>query len=176
MTNRTERSFESLLWNSRLIVIVAVVASLGVSLVMFYVATVDVISLVPHLGHYHDLALSAEARGTLRSTIVTHVVEAVDGYLLAAIMLIFAFGLYELFVSRIDVAEGSEFAERLLLVRSLDDLKDRLAKIVVLILVVRFFEYAITLQIGGALDLLWLALSIALVSAALVLGKGKSAS
>jgi len=137
--NRTERSFEALLWNSRLIVLVAVIASLGVSLVMFYVATVD-------------------------------------GYLLAAIMLIFAFGLYELFVSRIDIAEGSEFAERLLLVRSLDDLKDRLAKIVVLILVVKFFEYAITLQVNGALDLLWLALSIALVSVALVLSKGKASS
>ncbi|HEU4648065.1 MAG TPA: YqhA family protein [Gemmatimonadales bacterium] len=173
---QTGHAFETLLWNSRLIVLVAVIASLGVSLVMFYVATVDVISLFAHLGHYHDLALSAEARSILRSTIVTHVVESVDGYLLAAIMLIFAFGLYELFVSRIDVAEGSAFAERLLLVRSLDDLKDRLAKIVVLILVVRFFEYAITLQVREALDLLWLALSIALVAGALVLSKGKDAS
>ena len=72
-------------------------------------------------------------------TIVAHVVEVVDGYLLAAIMLIFALGLYELFVSRIEIAEGSEFAERLLLIRSLDDLKDRLAKVVLLILVVKFF-------------------------------------
>jgi uncharacterized membrane protein YqhA len=105
---------------------------------------------------------------------VAHVVEVVDGYLLAAIMLIFALGLYELFVSRIEIAEGSEFAERLLLIRSLDDLKDRLAKVVLLILVVKFFEYAIALRIDRALDLLWLGLSIALVSAALVLGRGKS--
>lgn len=174
--SRAERSFEALLWNSRLVVIVAVIASLGVSLVMFYVATVDVVSLIPHLGHYHDLSLSAEARAALRGTIVTHVVEAVDGYLLAAIMLIFAFGLYELFVSRIDSAEGSEFAERLLLVRSLDDLKDRLAKIVLLILVVKFFEYALAIRITGAVDLLWLALGIALVSVALVLSRGKSSA
>jgi hypothetical protein len=39
---------------------------------------------------------------------------------------------------------------------------------------VKFFEYAVTLHIDRALDLLWLALGIALVSAALVLGKGKS--
>ncbi len=166
--------FESLLWNSRLIVLVAVIGSLGVALVMFYIATVDVVSLIPHLRHYHDLSLAPEARGALRGTIVAHVVEVVDGYLLAAIMLIFALGLYELFVSRIEIAEGSEFAGRLLLIRSLDDLKDRLAKVVLLILVVKFFEYAIALRIDRALDLLWLGLSIALVSAALVLGRGKS--
>ena len=166
--------FEAALWNSRLIVLVAVIGSLGVALVMFYVATMDVVSLIPHLGHYHDISLAPEARVALRGTIVAHVVEVVDGYLLAAIMLIFALGLYELFVSRIEIAEGSEFAERLLLIRSLDDLKDRLAKVVLLILVVKFFEYAIALHIDRALDLLWLALGIALVSAALVLSKGKS--
>jgi uncharacterized membrane protein YqhA len=171
---RPERIFESLLWNSRLIVLVAVIGSLGVALVMFYVATMDVVSLIPHLGHYHEISLAPEARAALRGTIVAHVVEVVDGYLLAAIMLIFALGLYELFVSRIEIAEGSEFAERLLLIRSLDDLKDRLAKVVLLILVVKFFEYAIALRIDRALDLLWLALGIALVSAALMLGKGKS--
>ncbi len=166
---RFERGFEIVLWNSRLLMLIAVVASLAVALAMFYVTTVDIVSLVPHLSHYHDLSLSADARVQLRSTIVAHVVEVVDGYLLAAIMLIFALGLYELFVSRIDIAEGSEFAERLLLIRSLDDLKDRLAKVVLLILVVKFFEYALQISITEAIDLLWLGLGIALVSAALVL-------
>jgi uncharacterized membrane protein YqhA len=113
--------------------------------------------------------MEAASRTELRATVVAHVVEVVDGYLLAAIMLIFALGLYELFVSRIDVAEGSEFAERLLLIRSLDDLKDRLAKVVLLILVVKFFEFALRLTITSALDLLWLGLGILLVAAAVML-------
>ena len=99
------RRFEALLWNSRLIVLVAVVASLVVAGAMFYVATIDVIQLVSHLGAYADFHLAAEARAALRSATVTHVVEVVDGYLLAAIMLIFSLGLYELFISRIE-AEG----------------------------------------------------------------------
>jgi len=102
------------------------------------------------------------------------VVEVVDGYLLATIMLIFALGLYELFVSRIEIAEGSEFASRLLLIRSLDDLKDRLTKVVLVILVVKFFEYALRLEFRTSLDLLWLALGIMLVSAALWLSHLKS--
>jgi uncharacterized membrane protein YqhA len=169
-----ETRFEALLWHSRLAVIVAVVASLIVALAMFYVATVDVVSLLGHLAHYHDLTLEAAARAELRTTVVAHVVEVVDGYLLAAIMLIFALGLYELFVSRIDMAEGSEFAERLLLIRSLDDLKDRLAKVVLLILVVKFFEFALRLRVEHAIDLLWLGLGIALVAAAVAFTQKKS--
>lgn len=170
---RAERYFESLLWNSRLVVLVAVVASLVVSLAMFYVATVDVVALMGHLAHYHDLSLGPDARADLRGLVVAHVVEVVDGYLLAAIMLIFSLGLYELFVSRIEAAEGSEFASRLLLIRSLDDLKDRLAKVVLLILVVKFFEFALQLSFDRPLDLLYLALGIGLVAAAVALSSRK---
>ncbi|NOT08794.1 MAG: YqhA family protein [Gemmatimonadales bacterium] len=167
-----EKRFESLLWSSRLLVIVAVAGSLVAAVGMFYVASVDVLSLLQHMSHYHDLTLDLAARTALRATIVAHVVEIVDGYLLAAIMVIFSLGLYELFVSRIDQAEGSAFAARLLLIQSLDDLKDRLAKVVLLILVVKFFEYALTLTIDKSLDLLWLGLGIALVAGAVFLSHG----
>ena len=163
--------FERLLWGSRLIVLLAVVASMLVAMGMFFVSTVDVIGLMGHMLHYP--ATYGAERLELRSTIVAHVVEVVDGYLLAAIMLIFALGLYELFISRIAAAEGSEFAARLLLIRSLDDLKDRLAKVVLLILVVKFFEYALQLSFKTPLDLLYLAIGTALVSGALYLSHGK---
>jgi len=166
-----KQPFERLLWGSRLIVLLAVVASLVVAIGMFFVSTVDVIGLVGHMAHY-PAAHGAE-RVELRSTIVAHVVEVVDGYLLAAIMLIFSLGLYELFISRIEAAEGSEFAARVLLIQSLDDLKDRLAKVVLLILVVKFFEYALQLSFKTPLDLLYLSVGILLVSAALYLTKGK---
>ncbi len=172
-----ERRFESLLWSSRLVVLIAVLGSLVVALAMFYVTTMDVLYLLAHLRGYGDLTMEVGARAALRGQTVAHVVEVVDGYLLAAIMLIFSLGLYELFVSRIDVAEGSEFAERLLLIRSLDDLKDRLAKVVLLILVVKFFEYALGLPITGPLDLLYLAIGIVAVAGALALtNKAKNPS
>ncbi|HET8624687.1 MAG TPA: YqhA family protein [Gemmatimonadales bacterium] len=164
-----EQRFESLLWSSRLVALIAVIGSLAVALAMFYVATMDVLYLLVHLRDYGDLAMAPDARAALRGQTVAHVVEVVDGYLLAAIMLIFSLGLYELFVSRIDVAEGSAFAERLLLIRSLDDLKDRLAKVVLLILVVKFFEYALGLPVTEPIDLLYLAIGIVAVAAALAL-------
>jgi uncharacterized membrane protein YqhA len=177
MLKPIEDLFERILWSSRLVVLVAVIASLGVSLVMFYVASVDAIQLVGHAFHYHvESAHNLAAKVELRTMIVAHVVEIVDGYLLAAIMLIFSLGLYELFISRIEIAEKSELASRVLLIRSLDDLKDRLAKVILLVLVVKFFEYALHLKIDGALDLLCLAGGIVLVAAALYLTHGKPGS
>lgn len=170
---RLERAFEWILWNSRVAVIVAVVASLLVGLGALWVSTVDAVTLLSHMTHYHEASASGgAAQDAERAIIVAHVVAVIDGYLLAAIMLIFALGLYELFVSRIDVAEGSEFASRVLLIRSLDDLKDRLAKVVLLMLVVRFFEIATGVKVERPLDLLYLALGIALVATALWLSHG----
>jgi uncharacterized membrane protein YqhA len=55
-------------------------------------------------------------------------VKIVDGYLLAAIRLIFALGLYELFISPIEVANNSELVSGILLIRNLDNLKDHLVR------------------------------------------------
>ena len=164
-----ERLFERLLWNTRFIVVVAVIACLFASLVMFFIATVDVTRL-PHTAiEYLSPALTAEDRHHLYNRTVADVAGIIDAYLFATIMLIFSLGLYELFVSKIEAAENSEFAERILLVRSLDDLKDRLAKVIFLILIVKYFEYALDQTIHTALDLLMLAVGIALIALAIYL-------
>ena len=41
--NAVKQWFESLLWNSRFVVVIAVVASIAASFTAFYIATVDVI-------------------------------------------------------------------------------------------------------------------------------------
>ena len=141
-----------------------------------YTAAVDALYLIGSLVLYAAPSLGEDARAVLRTEIVSAVVNVVDGFLLAAILLIFALGLYELFIGRIEAVERSEFASRLLLIRSLDDLKDRLAKVVMLILVVKFFQQALRLKYETPLDLLYLALGTALVGGAVYLtGSPKSA-
>jgi uncharacterized membrane protein YqhA len=166
---KVERIFEAIIWNSRLVVVVAVVASLVVALVMFYMATADAVFLTIGITGYVDPSLSEAARHHLHLATVTHVAEVVDGYLFAAIMIIFALGLYELFINKIEVAERSDIASRLLLIRSVDDLKERLAKVVFLILIVRYFEFALEAPVNGPLDLLYLAVGVALVALSLYL-------
>lgn len=160
-----ERLFENFLWSSRWIVLLAVVFSLASAFGLFYMTTVDVIATLSHLTHY--LELDEAARLELRTNTVGHVVASVDGYLLGIIMLIFALGLYELFISEIDPAQHSSNSSNILLINSLDDLKDRLAKVILMILVVIFFERAIHLNPKDMLELLYMGLGILMVSLAL---------
>ena len=169
--SRVENGFERLLWASRFVVLVAVASSLVLSFAMFYVASADVLHIIGPLMHYSD-----PGREQLRAQIVSHVVETVDGYLLASILLIFAFGLYELFISRIGAAEGRDLSSRVLIIRSLDDLKDRLGKVVLLILAVKFFQHAQRMSFSTPLDLVQLAIGVVLIAGALYLSHRPSHS
>ena len=161
-----ESIFESTLWNSRFVVISAVIGSLLSGIAIFYMATVDVVSLFGHALHYADSGLSEEARKALHDRIFSHIVEVVDGYLLATVMLIFSLGLYELFISDIDQAQGSRSSSKILVIGSLDDLKSRLAKVIMMILIVTLFEAALNMKLTVPLDLVYLGASIALITLA----------
>lgn len=166
---KLESLFEGALWGSRFVVLFAVVSSLATAFVMFFMATVDAWFLVSHLFEYASPDMLPEARATFRANAVTHVVEIVDGYLLATVLLIFALGLYELFISKIEQAEKSETASNVLIINSLDDLKGRLAKVILMILIVKYFEHAVSMKFESPMDLLYLAGGIALIGLALYL-------
>lgn len=164
-----ERLIENILWNSRLVVFIPVLASMLLAFGAFIVTTVDAVLLLWRMISYLDPALNDALRNEVRLLVISDVVTVVDGYLLAAILLIFSLGLYELFINKINQAEGSEFASRLLLIRSLDDLKDRLANVILLIVIVKFFQQALNIKYSSVTDLLSLAVSIVLVAGALFL-------
>jgi uncharacterized membrane protein YqhA len=162
-----EHLFERAMWRSRFVVVIAVVASLLCGFAILYVATTDVVLLVGHVLQYADPQLTAEARTHLRDETTAHIVSVVDGYLLATFMLIFAFGLYELFIGDIDEASSQKGASKILVIESLDDLKQRLAKLVIMILIVTLFERSVSMEIKQPLDLLYMALAIAFIGLAL---------
>jgi uncharacterized membrane protein YqhA len=169
MLKKIETVFESILWSSRLIVIFAVIASLLTSIVMFYIASVDAVIVFKHVLHYGAEGLSAVERANLRNELITHVVEIIDGFLLATVLLIFALGLYELFISKIDQAKESEAQSNVLVINNLDDLKNRLAKVILMILIVKFFEHALQMKFETAVNLLAFAGGIALIGLSLYL-------
>ena len=163
-----ERIFESFLWNSRFSVLFAVIASLLVAFAMFFMTSVDAYFLLAHIGEYLSPDLIGEAREDFRTQTVTHIVEIIDGYLLATVLLIFSLGLYELFISKIEQAENSENPS-VLAITNLDDLKTRLGRVILMILIVNFFEHAISMDFHGPLDLLALAGGIVLIGITLYL-------
>ncbi len=164
-----EHIFESFLWNSRLMVIAAVLASLAAAMAVLYMASVDAYIMISHLGQYISPELTNEARAKLRADTVTHVVEIIDGYLLATVLLIFALGLYELFISKIEQASEAHGASKILVIKNLDDLKGRLAKVILMILIVKYFEHALNMEFKDAKDLLYFSAGIAFLGLALFL-------
>lgn len=160
-----EGLFEGALWNSRFVILAAVIGSLVAGFVIFYMATVDVYFLLQHALHY--ASLPDEARKALHDGTVSHIVEVVDGYLLATVMLIFSLGLYELFISDIDQAHGSRASSKILVISNLDDLKGRLAKVILMIMIVTLFEEALNMKLETPIDLIYMGGSITLIALAL---------
>lgn len=163
-----EKYFEKFLWNSRYMVLSAVIASLLLSLLLFAITAIDVAALLSHTQDY--FMASSEARKPLKILMVAHTVAAIDGFLLATILLIFSLGLYELFISELDEAKNSGQSSKVLVINSLDDLKSKLAKVILMILVVTFFEVSLSMNLQSPLDLVYFALGILMVSLALYFG------
>jgi len=161
-----EAIFENTLWKSRWAVLAAVLCSLISALLMFYVATVDTFYTLVDLLSYASLE-DGYLRETMRSQSVAQLVEVIDVFLLAIVLLIFGLGLYELYISKIDHAYSSESAQHLLSINSLDDLKSRLGKVIMMILIVKFFELAIGMDIDDIFELLMFAGGILLSGIAL---------
>lgn len=163
--NLIEKYFETFLWRSKSVVIFAVLATLAASFGVFYMATIDAWIMLSHLGDY--AFVEQAERNNLRLATIKHVVEIIDGYLLATVLLIFSLGLYELFISKIEDATQSSRASKVLIINNLDDLKGRLAKVILMILIVKFFENALNMNFATPLDMLYLAAGITLIGLAL---------
>ncbi len=158
-----ERTFEWLLWNSRFVVILAVIASLLGMLLLFALAFENVIELV---WQYIEMRFMGVPHEHFHVEAVGQVISAVDDFLLGTVMLIFGLGLYELFISKIDIAHQDESSNNILMIDSLDDLKDRLAKVVLMILVVAFFKNVLHVTFDNPLNILYMGGGILLVSLA----------
>ena len=165
-----EEIFERALWGTRFMVLLAVVFGLIGAVSLFIVASFDVYDtakyvLMSYINHAHP--------ENFHEDVVGGIIGAVDLYLIGVVMLLFSFGLYELFISDIDVAREDKTREnKILAIHSLDQLKDKISKVIVMVLVVGFFQKVGHTQYTGALDMLYFALSITAVAVGLYfLGK-----
>ncbi len=165
-----EKIVEWLLWESRLMIIFAVISSILAAFVLVGIGTFDIIVVLKHVPHaFTDKEAFEEYHGEA----ITHIISAVDAYLIATVLLIFGLGLYELFISRIDYIEQETKSSRILEVHTLDQLKEKLAKVIVMVLIVTFFKHAVDLSYGDVKNLLFLSIGIALIAVSVYfMGKG----
>jgi uncharacterized protein (TIGR00645 family) len=153
-----EQNFEQVLWGTRYVILLPVIFSLIGSLIMFIIGSIDVIKVIIETVQYF---YNVRNEIDIHSMVIVKIVGAIDIYLIAVVLLIFSFGLYTLFISKIDIAEQSE-SSKLLDVHSLDSLKDKLSQVIIMALIVKFFQMIFTMDEAykTSIDMIYLSVSI----------------
>lgn len=154
--NLLESIFEKLLWNTRYCVLLAVFFSFISSIALFLLGSKEVIEAVQYIFQNH-------VGSGNHSIVVGMIIGAIDLYLIGIVLLIFTFGVYELFISKIDVGRRNEEI-KILEVTTLDQLKNKLLKVIIMVLIVSFFKQVLSVPYESPLEMLYFALSIFAVS------------
>lgn len=150
-----ENKFEKGLWNVRYIVVLSVILSVVASITLFVIGSWDII----HSIIFQNPLFNAEVNNN--NDLLFKIISSIDLFLIGIVLLIFGFGVYELFISEIDFAKG-KFAESTLKINSLDQLKNKIIKVIIIVLIVKFFEKILKLtpNFSSPLDVLYFGLSI----------------
>ncbi|KAK8532871.1 hypothetical protein V6N13_013356 [Hibiscus sabdariffa] len=169
----TEERIEKLIYRCRFMTLLAVLGSLTGSFLCFVKGCTYIVS--SFMEYFVD-----------RSKVILLLVEAIDVYLLGTVMLVFGMGLYELFVSNLDIAKAQSkekaastsnlfgmFAlkerPRWLEIKSVSELKTKLGHVIVMLLLIGFFDKCKKTAIHSTLDLLCFSASVLLSSSCLFL-------
>ncbi|MEC9483136.1 MAG: YqhA family protein [Halomonas sp.] len=153
--NLLEERFERFLWSSRFLVMAAVIPSLLGAMVLFIIGTLDIFEIMIDTAAYYLLGVGPD----IHETVVPNIVIAVDIYLVAIVLLVFGLGVYRLFVSPIEQAE--DYAPRHPFnVESFDQLKDKIARVVILAVIIEFFRAVVDIRFQTPLEAIYLALSV----------------
>jgi len=149
-----EKIFETGLWSSRFITIFAVIFSILGAVVLFIVSSVDIYQVAKTAYGYYFSGIETK---NFHVMIVSDIIGSIDLYLIGVVLLIFGFGIYELFISAIDAADEKN---QILNISSLDQLKDKIAKVIIMVLIVNFFQRVLHTDYNGAKEMLYFSVSI----------------
>lgn len=153
---KLENFVEASLWAVRFLSIVPVFFGVISVFALFVMGSLEIIS---GLSEYFHLKTEEASR-----SILSNIIGGVDLYLIGIVLMLFSFGIYELFISKIDVGRQNQEL-KILEITSLDQLKEKVLKVIIMVLVVGFFKRVLEMSITSSLDLLYLAISILLIAA-----------
>ncbi|MFA6225343.1 MAG: YqhA family protein [Methanoregula sp.] len=154
-----EHFFEWGLWSVRFVVILGVIFSALAAIVLFLAGSIEIIDVLVGFVKDSDSVDKVE--------ILIGIIGAVDFYLIGLVLLIFSFGIYELFISEIDIARADSGFGSILDIENLDDLKNKILKVIIMVLIVTFFQRILSMDftkiLPTSLDMLAMAVSICLI-------------
>lgn len=149
------------LWKFRYFSFLAVFFCAVAAIALFFMGSMEIIGPVKSIIVNAPEMLMSEGH-IENEDILKNFIGALDLYLIAVFFLIFSFGLYELIISKIDIARDSDddVEHPLLQITSLDELKSKIIKVIIIILIVAFFKNVISMKMIAVTDALMLAIAI----------------
>lgn len=157
------RQFEQLLYGSRFLSLIAVVGALLSAVILFIQGIVII---------FNGLVTYFMKPMENYEILFEKLVSSVDVFLFALALLIFGVGVYELFVSKIDIVQkNNDNRPSWLQTPTIDDLKSSLGKVILMVLIVSFFKHVleISAEQWDPQALLYLSIGIMLIAGALYL-------
>ena len=148
---------EKLLWSTRYIILTGVISSVTASIVLFVVGSWEIIETI--YVQFNNL-LNHEP---FHRQLLVGIISGIDLYLIGVVLMIFGFGIYELFISKIDIAR-SNIDITILEIENLDELKQKIIKVIIMVLIVSFFERVLEMEYENPTQMLYFALSILAIS------------
>jgi len=137
--SKFEEKFEKGLWSTRFIVIIAVVLSIISSISLFLLGGWEIIQATT----FNNPLFNENINNN--NDLLFKIISSIDLFLIGIVLLIFGFGVNELFISEIDFAKG-KFADSTLKINNLDQLKNKIIKVIIIVLIVKFFEKVLKLS------------------------------
>ena len=162
MSKKLEHKVEQFLWSTRFVIVVVVASLLISSLAAFYVGVSSTIEAFASIWHTQADGVAVNA-----NEVTVYLISSIDEFLLGIILIIIALGIYELFISKIDIIEGGSLPyPAWLTFHSLEELKAVLTKVIIIILMVYFFKSVVMMKFDTPLNILFLAIGIVLIALA----------
>jgi len=120
--------FEPAFFNMRYIIIIPVVITYIGAFIMFIIGAIEAWNSI-------SLFITNDYKHSQFSLIL-----GIDAFLLGLVLLIFSYGIYDLFISKIDVADRPSVRPNWMRFKDIGELKIILAQVILIILTINFFE------------------------------------
>ena len=145
--------FRQILAGSRYLIIIAVIGSFLASITLLVYGGATVVGIMVET-FTHSVFTPAGAR-----QLAVECIELIDLFLLGTVLYIVALGLYDLFI------DDSLPTPKWLVISSLDDLKEKLISVIIVLLAVNFLVFVVTWD--GNVNIVALGVAVGLVMFAL---------
>ncbi len=143
-----KRIIEKIIWNLRLFLIIPIFSFLFISIFLIFISLKKVYNIIILWFEWFNLEL------------LWNIVSLMDLILLALILIIFAWWIYELFIDEIWEKKHNKNKAKHLIIADIDELKESLWKVIVIMLIVNLFKILISFKISSWQDLIAISVSI----------------